>query len=586
MVSAEIDDFATILEAHIYSVCPTAIPVLPKPNKESSENELMESLGMAKNKTGEFESFERFLQRTEGLVSMVADIMSSHPESHLLFGGHKSAILWLKRFMAMLPPKPQQLPLNTAPVLNAFLTGAGHMLANLYADEFKEILNVIATDTILRLDEGSMGAPGAHRLKETIKGGFEGFRQNLPSRALGPLYNDGGKVPPQAPMANSSNATFGLLSTPGNPFVSKPTPFATNPFGQTPGANPMEFNGHGNQPSTQFGGIANEANADSGMMDSSTSVGGNAFGGQPSPFNSVPPANSSVFGALPATNTLFGTKPAASTPFGVPQAMQTPFGAAASTSSPFGAPQTSQSPFGAAASTSMSVGLHSGGAPPGNSTPFSSSQSGALPFGSSSLTPPNPFGAPQPVTSVFSSTSNSTLFGAPQPVPTPFGAPTAAQTPFGSITSGPTPFSANQKPFGMPTNNPSPFGGASNATQNPFGGGMMASSPFAGNAQQSTPFGGSFGSAGTQPSQFSGNSVQNSSPFSSQSQGPSFSSNFSAPMGTNKAPCKFFAQGNCRYGENCRFSHDAQPAGGGNAGGFGFGQRSDFGNSPFGGPRR
>lgn len=542
---------------------------------------------MAKNKTGEFESFERFLQRTEGLVSMVADIMSSHPENHLLFGGHKSAITWLKRFMAMLPPIPQQLPLNTAPVLNAFLTGAGHMLANLYADEFKEILNIIATDTIARLDEGSVGAPGAHRLKETIKGGFDGFRQNLPSRALDSLYNDGVQVRPQPPLANSSTSTFGSLSTTSNPFASKPTYFGTSPFGQTSGDNPMVFNGQGNQASAQFGGVENEANADSGMMDSSTIiVGGNTFGGQPSPFNSVAPAISSPFGAIPTTNALFGTTAAASTPFGAPQAMQTPFGAAPSTSSPFGAPQTSQSPFGGAASTSMTVGLHSGGAPPATSTPFGSTQSGALPFGSSSVTPPAPFGAPQAVTLAFGSTSNSTLFGAPQSAPTPFGAPAAAQTPFGSIASGPTPFSTNQTPFGVPPSNPSPFGGASNITQSPFGGGTMASSPFAANSQQSTPFGGPFGSAGAQPSQFSTNSVQNSSAFGGQTQNSPFSSNFSAPMGTQKAPCKFFAQGNCRYGENCRFSHDAQSAGGGNAGGFGFGQRSDFGNSPFGGPRR
>jgi GLE1-like protein/CCCH-type zinc finger len=572
-------------------VCPTAIPALPKPDKDATEDELMESLGMAKNKTGEFESFERFLQRTEGLVSMVADIMSSHPESHRLFGGHNSATTWLKRFMALLPPKPEQLPLNTAPVLDAFLTGAGHMLANLYADEFKEILNVITTDTITRLDVGSVGAPRAHRLKETIKGGFEGFRQNLPARALDSLYNDGGTVPPPAPVANSSNSTFGLLSPPSNPFLSKQTPFTASPFGQTSSDDAMAFSGQRSQSSIQFGGVGNQPNVDSGMMDSSTSsVGGNTFGGQPSQFNTAAPATSSVFVALPATNAFLGATPAASTPFGAPQAMQPPFGVTQSTSSPFGAPQTTQSPFGAAASTpfgstqpgSTSFGLGQTVTP----SPFGSTQSGTLPFGGSSITPPTPFGAPQQMNAAKGGTSNSTLFGAPQPAQTPFGVPPVALTPFGSTTSGPTPFSANQTPFGVPTNNPNPFGGASNATQSPFGGAAMSTSPFAGNAQQSTAFGGPFGSASTQANNFSGNAVQNPSAFSGQSQGSSFNSNFSAPIGTKKAPCKFFAQGSCRYGENCRFSHDAQSAGGGNTGGFGFSQTSDFGNSPFGGPRR
>jgi hypothetical protein len=66
MVSTELpEEFITLLQSHIYIVCPTAIPSLPKPLPESSEGDLMESLGMIKDKNGEYESFERFLGRTE-----------------------------------------------------------------------------------------------------------------------------------------------------------------------------------------------------------------------------------------------------------------------------------------------------------------------------------------------------------------------------------------------------------------------------------------------------------------------------------------------------------------------------------------
>ena len=65
MVSTEAKELVQILAAHIYTACPTAIPTLPHPSKDSSEEELMEGLGMAKDKNGEYETFERFLSRTE-----------------------------------------------------------------------------------------------------------------------------------------------------------------------------------------------------------------------------------------------------------------------------------------------------------------------------------------------------------------------------------------------------------------------------------------------------------------------------------------------------------------------------------------
>ena len=153
-----------VFTAHIYTVCPTAIPALPHTPPDASEDEFMKSLGMLEiQKVGEpvqYESFERFLARTEGVISLVANIMSSQPSDHELLGGHRGAIKWLQRFLALLPDPPQSpLPLLTAPVLDAFLRGAGHMLANHHEIEFRSILNHISQDIINRLDVSSIGLP-------------------------------------------------------------------------------------------------------------------------------------------------------------------------------------------------------------------------------------------------------------------------------------------------------------------------------------------------------------------------------------------------------------------------------------------
>jgi hypothetical protein len=65
LVSVDNKDLNLVLAAHIYTVCPIAVPSLPTPAHGSSEDELMESLGMLKGKDGNFETFERFLSRTE-----------------------------------------------------------------------------------------------------------------------------------------------------------------------------------------------------------------------------------------------------------------------------------------------------------------------------------------------------------------------------------------------------------------------------------------------------------------------------------------------------------------------------------------
>jgi len=67
LASVDAPDIIPVLTAHIYTVCPTAIPSLPRVDESSStsEEEFMESLGMLRVKDGEFETFERFLARTE-----------------------------------------------------------------------------------------------------------------------------------------------------------------------------------------------------------------------------------------------------------------------------------------------------------------------------------------------------------------------------------------------------------------------------------------------------------------------------------------------------------------------------------------
>jgi len=197
IVSSEVPEFIPVMEAYIYDVCPLALPT--PLGKESSKEDFSKKIGMKKNKDGEYESFERFLQRTEGLISFMANVMSSHPAEHALFDGNKGAVKWLESFVGQISKEPGQLPLYVAPVLYAFLTSAGNTLANLHSEEFAKFLKVITDDAVLRLDEGAIGAPSAHRLKETIEDGIEGFEKNLPSKSLGPLYNNGKDNPPPPP---------------------------------------------------------------------------------------------------------------------------------------------------------------------------------------------------------------------------------------------------------------------------------------------------------------------------------------------------------------------------------------------------
>ena len=474
----------------------------------------------------------------QGIISLVANIMASNPPNHQLLGGNKGAVEWLSRFLKILPAAPQSpLPLLTAPVLDAFLTGAGHMLANVHPDYFKQLLGKITNDVVDRLDEGPIGQPSAIRLKKTVKDGFDGFKNKIPSKALAELYcganGTGGHAGSGASFQPSSGVGGGMTSQSAapdpfggggnssasavpNPFggggaaaSAVPNPFgggggattssSNDPFGKPPMQNP--FGGSGASSSNPFGqqpgGIGGGMQESQGAQTSST-FGMSSFGSNsnnnnnPSPFGAVQPSNApSQFGSSGANTSnpspFGGGGAGVPAPFGQPAGNPSPFGGPPSQGqpSPFGQPASNPSPFGA------------GGA--GASAPFGQAVNNPSPFGGQPQAgQPSPFGQPAPANN-----------------PSPFGGGGGAGAP---------------SPFGQPGNNPSPFGGGMGGTPfggpqqsagNPFGGGNQTT-PFGGNQQQGGRGGGGRGNGG---------------------------------RGGSKPPCRFFAKGQCRYGNDCRFSH-------------------------------
>ena len=456
MVSVENKNIMAVLAAHVYTVCPTAIPTLPKPAADASEDEVMTGLGMQRNKkTGEFESFPQFLARTENLVSFMAAVQSSLPSSHQLMGGNTGALLWLKRFLDLLPPAPTNpLPLTTAPVLGAFLTGAGHMLANVHENNFKKLLTIIETDVVNRLDEGEIGKPSAIRLAKVLEDGFEGFRKNLPAKAIRDLYYGASEHSQKNEAVTSFGGTIG-----GQEDVQPKRESASAPSRQ-----PNPFGG----PTPGFGASA-----------PAPSPFGNSAAPSPSPFGGTTVPAPSPFGgaAAPSPSPFGGASAPSPSPFG---------GASAPSPSPFGgATAPSPSPFGAATAQSPS------------------------PFGAASAPSPSPFGAA-------TAPSPSPFGAASAPSPSPFGAATAPSPFGGAATPSPSPFGGpaapSPSPFGRPAApSPSPFGGGAPSSSSPFGGGAAPSpSPFGRPAARS-PFGG--GGAMQQNSPFGGggNNQQNTS---------------------------------------------------------------------------
>jgi hypothetical protein len=579
MVSVENKDLNPILEAHIYTVCPTAIPVLPKPKHDASEDEIMTELGMQRGKDGEFESFPAFLARTEKIISFMADIMSSVPSTHTLLKGNHGAVLWLERFLDLLPPAPSApLPLTTAPVLGAFLNAAGHMLANKHADAFKTLLATITDDIANRLDGGEIGRPSATRLNKILEGGFEHFRNELPAKAIPELYygasrdskrhTDGSvfggtigqeeEAGPQQMSASSQNPFGGSSQRSQNASgAQSQSPFGVqsqqnqSPFGGRPSQQNQSFGGgmgggkkNSKKPCTFFaqGRCRNGDNCnyshETGSSQPSSS-GTSRFGTAP-PSNPFGGANSSGFSASPSISTSsFGA-----TANDVAGDSSSPFASGSNVASPFGnaPPPSNPSPF----ASSSNAPSHSGfGANPvangvaGDSSSFSSESNFASPFGNAPA-PSNP----SPFASSSSAPSHS---GFSSSIQSPFssGQHTAQQSPFGgpsgSINSQPS----NPSPFGGGTGTSSSFG-AGNTSQ-AFGSSVDANpSPFGGNSSAVSPFGGGsstqpFGSSSsTNPSPFGGSASNSAtqSPFSKPNQSPfgSISQTFGSGSNTNPSP--------------------------------------------------
>ncbi|KAL3791419.1 hypothetical protein ACHAW5_005793 [Stephanodiscus triporus] len=607
-VSVRCAEICPLLEGHLYRVCPTAVPALSlvrgdrgggNGNNNNDGEYLMESLGMIRDKNGEFESFDKFLHRTEGLISVMANIMSSLPSNHTLLGGHAGAITWLRRFMDLLPPAPTSpLPLITAPVLVAFLTGAGHMLANRYPEEFASLLDNVKKSVDRRLDVSPVGVPSATRLRKVLDDvGFEGLRKDLPNGAVADLYDDGKGERSDA----DAGAGSGMSSSTafGKTHMHPSSAFGETTFGGSAGGgadatnnpfSPSEWGGS----TTEFSSTASTAtvsNTSSSLgtlsspfaSDVGSGVGGSGFG----PSTAAAPSPSPFGGGQ---SSWFGTTVAASTPAPglAPATMPSSFGgfdqssgfgmvAAAPAPSAGFAPATMPSPFGGVGQSS-GFGMVAAAAAP--STGFASATAPS-PFGVA----PSPFGGGggQSPGFGFASAATSSSFGvSTAPAPSPFSAaPAPAAAGFGSSTFAST---AGQQtsPFGAGGfgGNPSSFPAPSPFGNNSSWQGIGNNTAGQGDKKQLCKF---FASGSCNK----GDRCNFSHEINSVGQGQS--SGGSKPGGGNgKAPCKFFASGQCRSGSACRFSHEQTGGGGapsfgsGTAfGGGGFGQASN--PSPFSG---
>ena len=486
--------------------------------------------------------------------------MSSNPANHILLGGHKGAIEWLERFLLLLPPSPETLPLVTAPVLDAFLTGAGHMLANIYPGEFKKHLDVIMHDTVPRLDEGPIGAPSALRLKKVVENGFNFFKSTLPSKAIPSLYN-ASSGESDAMTSSSFGARTESSSFGGGQRDATRTTFGSTESGSSTAPNPLSAPpSSGIGVSSTFGGSSDSATkaspfgASANQSTFSNQAPQSAFGGGTFGSAGGNAMNASPFG--PASGSAMSTSPfrsPASQTSSFAQAPHSTFGGSTFGSS--GGNAMNASPFGPASGSVMNASPF--GAPASQSSFAQAPQSafGGSTFGSFGGNTMNvsPFGQAS------GSAMNASPFGEAAAQSSSF-AP-APQLAFGGGTFGSSGKTINASPFGQIGSQSSssafgsvsnPFGPPASQVNTPLGSGTVTSNPF---GSSSTTFGGSIAQQ------------QTVGGFGNQQGGN---------QSSGKAPCKFFAQGQCTFGNNCRFSHEAPGQSVGVGGGFG-GNTSNFG---------
>lgn len=474
------------------------------------------------------------LASVQSIISLVADILASSPSNHVLLGGNEAAIKWLSRFLALLPAAPESpLPLLTAPVLDAFLTGAGHMLANKHANEFTAYLETILNDVLPRLDVGSIGAPSATRLKKTVAGGFDAFKHQLPSKALADLYYgaSGTSVQSKAPFSSSGSTT-----------ATETVPALSNPFSAPAKASPFQTATTGFAPSPFVSSTSNPFQNPSAAASSSQPAAASSTAS--APFGATSSASTFPFGVSVPTNpttspfgTGFGNSQGNSST-GMDDRMDSgTFSANMGLESSKAAyPQIGAPGFASQSSTTTMIAP----AP----SPFSQTSSSASPFGSSvSNSSPG-----------FSGQLGGAGFGFAASSSTPFPSSSQASGFSGAMSTGAFGQTSSQTPFTQSFTNPAASGSAA------FGSSL------------STPFG--------QQAPF-GNQLSTSSPFGTQSSSSSFAamgglggqqnaSVFGGGASDQRPPCHFFAKGTCKNGAACRFSHAG----------------SSQGSNPFGGPRR
>ncbi|CAF1295275.1 unnamed protein product, partial [Adineta ricciae] len=260
-----------------------------------------------------------------------------------------------------------------------------------------------------------------------------------------------------------------------------------------------------------------------------TSMFGSTSFSAATPFSPAPFSGSATtFSSAPAastTSSIFGTSSTAtSSPFGAPATSTTPFAfntSAAPTTSIFGTPAATASPFGTATSTTPATTSIFGATQPATSI-FGSSTT-ASPFGAkpattqstfgfgttTSTTPAFPFGSqPAASTSIFSQPTTTSPFGTAAPAATTtsiFGVPTSTATAAPAISN---PFGtqpAATSIFGTTTSTAAPVFGAPTSTPAFSGFGVTAptstttTSIFGAPATSTATVAPVFGGFGTQP---------------------------------------------------------------------------------------